>query len=494
MGEIRNVALVGAGVIGAGWAARLVLNGIDVTLCDPDPEAGRKVQEVRDNALRAWRRLTLAPLDHLGRITFLRDLEAAVGDADLIQESAPEREELKRDLLARASRACRPDVVIASSTSGLLPSRLQAAMARPERFVVGHPFNPVYLLPLVEVCGGSLTSDETKQRVADFYRSIGMHPLMLRKEVDGFVADRLLEALWREALHLVNDGIATTDQIDQAIAYGPGLRWSFMGTFLAYRLAGGEAGMRHFMAQFGPTLKLPWTRLEAPELTDALIERIVEQSDAQAGGRSIRELERLRDECLVAVLQGLRAQGQAAGAVLKAHEEKLYEHGHPLVMAEGDNLGKPLRLHEARVLPEWVDYNGHISESRYLQVFGDSSDALSRYVGIDPDYHAAGMTYYTVETHMMHLKEVAAEEPLHVTTQVLGCDAKRLHVFHTLYRTRDEARLATAEQMLLHVDTKAGRACPARPDVLARIQRIAEAHAALPSPEHAGRRVGERRS
>jgi len=494
MGEIRNVALIGAGVIGAGWAARLVLNGIDVTLHDPDPEAERKAEEVRKNALRAWRKLTLAPLDHLGRITFSRDLEAAVENADLIQESAPERLDLKRDLLARASRACRPDVVIASSTSGLLPSRLQAEMPHPERFVVGHPFNPVYLLPLVEVCGGQQTSEETKQRAADFYRSIGMHPLVLGKEIDGFVADRLLEALWREALHLVNDGIATTDQIDQAIAYGPGLRWSFMGTFLIYRLAGGEAGMRHFMAQFGPTLKLPWSRLEAPELTDGLIETIVAQSDVQAKGRSIRELERLRDDCLVAVLQALRTQDYAAGAVLKAYEEKLYNRGHPLVMAEGDDLGRPLRLHEARVVPEWVDYNGHMSESRYLQVFGDSSDALSRYVGIDADYHAAGMTYYTVETHIMHLREVAAEEPLHVTTQVLGCDAKRLHVFHALYRTRDEARLATAEQMLLHVDRRAGRACPARPDVLARVRRIAEAHAALPKPEHAGRRVGERRS
>jgi carnitine 3-dehydrogenase len=327
MREIRSVALVGTGVIGAGWAARLALNGIDVTLYDPDPDAERKASEALANAERAWRKLTLAPLDHLGRIAFFRDPEAAVENADFVQESAPEREDLKRGLLARTSRACRPDVVIASSTSGLLPSRLQADMTNPDRFVVGHPFNPVYLLPLVEICGGSLTSDETKARAADFYRSLGMHPLVLQKEIDGFVADRLLEALWREALHLVNDGIATTDQIDQAIAYGPGLRWSFMGTFLSYRLAGGEAGMRHFMAQFGPTLKLPWTRLEAPELTDELIETIVAQSDAQAEGRSIRELERLRDDCLVAVLQALCTQDYAAGAVLNVHEETILARG-----------------------------------------------------------------------------------------------------------------------------------------------------------------------
>ncbi len=322
MNVVRNVALIGAGVIGAGWAARLVLNGIDVVLHDPDPEAERKVGEVLANAERAWRQLMPAPPARRGTVTFGRDLEETVADADFIQENAPEREDLKRALLARASSTCRPDVVIASSTSGLLPSRLQADVTGPERLVVGHPFNPVYLLPLVEICGGALTAEWAKERAAEFYRGLGMHPLLVRREVDGFIADRLLEALWREALHLVNDGIATTDEIDQAIAYGPGLRWSFMGTFLLYRLAGGEAGMRHFMAQFGPTLKLPWTGLEAPELTDGLVERIVAQSDTQAQGRTIRELERLRDDCLVAVLQALRAQDYAAGAVLKAYQER----------------------------------------------------------------------------------------------------------------------------------------------------------------------------
>jgi carnitine 3-dehydrogenase len=308
------------------------------------------------------------------------------------------------------------------------------------------------------------------------------------------VSDRLLEALWREALHLINDDIATTDEIDQAIAYGPGLRWAFMGTFLTYRLAGGEAGMRHFMAQFGPTLKLPWSKLKAPDLTDELIEKIVQQSEQQAPCRSIREFEQLRDDCLVAVLQGLRSQNYAAGATLRAYEERLYEGSHPIIMSDADDLSQPLQLHAARVLPEWVDYNGHMTESRYLQVFGDSSDALFRYLGIDADYHAAGLSYYTVETHIMHLREAVAEEPLRVTTQILGCDDKRLHLFHVLHRSRDEVRLATAEQMLLHVDTGAGQACPARADVQARVQRLAEAHAGLPMPDAAGRFVGQRRS
>ena len=491
MDKVRKVALLGGGVIGGGWAARLALNGIDVTVCDPDPQAERKVGEVMANARRAYRTLSLAPLHDSGRVDFTTDIATGVAEADFIQESAPEREDLKRAILAEASRAARPETIIASSTSGLLPSRLQADCVNPERVCVGHPFNPVYLLPLVEVLGGEATDPATCERAMAFYASIGMHPLLVRKEIDAFISDRLQEALWREALHLVNDGVATTDEIDQAIVYGPGLRWSFMGVFLTYRLAGGEAGMRHFMEQFGPALKLPWTKLEAPELTEALIDRVAEQSDAQAGGASIRDLERLRDDCLIAVLQGLRSKDYAAGTVQRAYEEQLYEASHTAVFAESDDLSRPLCLHRARVAPEWVDYNGHMTESRYLQVFGDASDAFFRYVGIDADYHAAGLSYYTVETHICHLLEVAAEEPLKVTTQILEADDKRIHLFHSLHHAGpEESQLATAEQMLLHVDTAAGRACPARDDVLARVRRIAAAHAELPAPERAGRRIG----
>jgi carnitine 3-dehydrogenase len=179
--------------------------------------------------------------------------------------------------------------------------------------------------------------------------------------------------------------------------------------------------------------------------------------------------------------------------VLKAYEEKLYEASHRHVMAEGDDLSAPLRLHEARVLPEWIDYNGHMTESRYLQVFGDASDALFRYIGIDEAYHRAGLSYYTVETHIMHLREVEAGVPLHVTTQLLSADKKRIHLFHELHRSDDGTRLATAEQMLLHVDTNASRACPAREDVRERVLRIAEAHRGLPKPDFAGRQVGASR-
>ncbi len=319
-----RAGLLGGGVIGGGWAARFALNGWDVTLFDPDPEARRKVDEMLENARGAYSRLVRTALPTEGTITVVADVAMAVRDADFIQESAPERLELKQALLSEADAHSRPEVVIGSSTSGLLPTQLQAHMARPERLVVGHPFNPVYLLPLVEVCGGSSTSQGMIDAAAATYTTLGMKVLRVRKEVDGFVADRLLEALWREALWLVNDGIATTEEVDDAIRYGAGLRWASMGTMLVYRIAGGEGGMRHFMSQFGPALQWPWTHLmDVPELTEELIDRIAEQSDAQASGASIRDLERLRDRCLVGVMHALAEQDFAAGAVLKQYEQAL---------------------------------------------------------------------------------------------------------------------------------------------------------------------------
>jgi carnitine 3-dehydrogenase len=489
----RTVELLGGGVIGGGWAARFALNGVDVRLYDPAPDAERAVGEMLENARRALRRLTLAPLPEEGSVTLVASPEEAVDGAEFVQESAPEREGLKRELLAAASRAAGPDVVFASSTSGLLPSRLQADMVGPERLTVGHPFNPVYLLPLVELCAGEQTAPETLERAAAVYRSLGMRPLVVRREVDAFVADRLLEALWREALWLVADDVATVEEVDDAIRFGAGLRWAAMGSFLTYRIAGGEAGMRHFMEHFGPSLELPWTKLtDVPELSEELLDRIVAQSDAQAGGRDVRELERIRDDCLVALIQGLRAQDVGAGAVLAEYERALFARAPASVSANGAGVAEeaPLRLHAAVVAPEWIDYNGHAHESRYLQVFGDTTDALLRHIGLDLD---AGSSYFTVESHLSHLGQARAGERLHTTTQVLGHDDKRLHLFHSLYRTGDDALIATAEMMLLHVDTGAEKAAPAPPELLARIEPIAQAHAALPVPDRAGRAIGLRR-
>jgi carnitine 3-dehydrogenase len=484
-----EVGLLGGGVIGGGWAARFALNGIDVRIHDPDPEAERKISEVVANARRAYTSLTHAPLPAEGAITLVPSLEDAVEGVELVQESAPEREQMKRALLARACRAAPPDAIIASSTSGLLPTKLQAEMSRPQRFCVGHPFNPVYLLPLVEVCGGEQTDAETLRRAADVYGSVGMQPLLLSHEIDGFVADRLLEALWREALWLVNDGTATVSEIDDAISYGAGLRWASMGTFLTYRIAGGEAGMRHFMEQFGPALAWPWTKLtDVPELTEALLDRIVEQSDAQAAGRSVRELERLRDDCLVAVMQGLRAQGVGAGAVLARWEDALSLRDGAARLGDGE-VDAPLRLYETTVPGDWIDYNGHVNDSRYLQAFGEATDALLRGLGVDAAYVAAGASYYTVETHLSHLGAAFAGDHLTISTQVVGVDAKRLHLFHVLERTGDANPLATAEQMLLHVDAQAQRAAAAPREISDRAKRVADAHASLPRPERLGRAI-----
>jgi carnitine 3-dehydrogenase len=268
-----------------------------------------------------------------------------------------------------------------------------------------------------------------------------------------------------------------------------------MGTFLIYRLAGGEAGMRHFLAQFGPALKLPWTKLEAPELTQELIDRVATQSDDQAQGVPIRELERLRDDCLVAVLGGLRAQDYGAGAVLKAHEQRLFDR---LAAAERTSEpaakpDEPLHLFRRTVPAEWIDYNGHMTESRYLQCFCDTTDALLRLIGVDSAYLAKGHSYYTAETHLMHLGEAKLGSEIEVETQILSADDKRLHLFHSLQRTTDKRVLATAEQMMLHVDTSVGRTVAAEGAVLAAVRRLAAAHSGLVPPGAAGRRVGAAR-
>jgi carnitine 3-dehydrogenase len=485
------VGLLGGGVIGAGWAARFLLNGVDVRLYDPDPDAPRKVAGVLEAARAAYGLLTLAPLPAEGTLIHAGSPAEAVDGVELVQESAPERLEVKRELLAEAAAGAPEHAVLCSSTSGLRPSLLQAGLPSPQRLAVGHPFNPVYLVPLVEVCGGESTAPETLERAAEVYRAVGMHPLLLRTEIDGFVADRLLEALWREALWLVHDDIASVDEIDDAVRYGAGLRWAFMGTFMTYRIAGGEGDMRHFLAQFGPALQWPWTKLvDVPELTDELVEKIARQSEAQADGRSVRELERRRDECLVAVLQALRATGEGAGATLAAWERMLFETGNVRVLSEDDDLAEPCRLYEALVPAAWVDYNGHVHESRYLQLFGDATDALLRFVGLDADYLAGGHSYFTVETHLCHLRPLTAGDRVEVTSRVLGADEKRLHVFHTIVRAEEEEPVATAEHMLLHVDTEAGRAAPVGGQVRERIERLAAAHAQLPRPERAGRRIG----
>lgn len=491
---LRRVGLLGGGVIGGGWAARFLLNGVDVQMYDPDPEAPRKVGEVIDNARRAMHKLVMPALPDEGVLTFVSTPEEAATGVDFVQESAPERLELKQDLLRRASAVAGPEIVFGSSTSGLLPTEMQQGMTHPERLVVGHPFNPVYLMPLVEIVGGAATSDAAKDRAGEVYAALGMHPLRLGKEIDGFVADRLMEALWREALWLVNDGVATAEEIDDAMRFGPGLRWSFMGTFLIYRIAGGEAGMRHFMAQFGPALKWPWTKLmDVPELTDELLDRIVAQSDEQAGTASIRELERLRDDCLVSVIQALRTQDYAAGRDLAAFEQTLFDRSGATATTEMTLGPAPLRLHEVTVPTEWVDYNGHTNDSRYFQLSSEAGDRFLRYIGMDAEYLAGGHSFFTVESHVTFAAQSRAGDRLYVTGQVLSFDEKRFRLFTSIHRSDDDALVATAEHMMLHVDTRVDKACAADPAILARLAEIAAAHESLAHPPQAGRGVGQPR-
>ena len=515
MREVKTLGLLGTGVIGGGWAARALHFGIDVLAADVKPEMERWIRGAVENAEGALSRLTFAPLPPKGKLSFTTDLNAMARQVDFIQENIPEQLELKQRVLSDVSRHAGSDVVIASSTSGLMPTDLQRDMEAPERLLVGHPFNPVYLLPLVELVGGNETSGTALDAASRFYTKIGMHPLRVRREVPGHLTDRLQEALWREILHMVNDGVATTGELDESIVYGPGLRWAAMGTNLIYHLAGGETGMRHMLRQFGPCLKWPWTKLEAPELTEELIDRMVEGTQEQAAGRSIREIERLRDDYLVAIQQVLKQFNIGAGATLRAVEARLYEEnakaaresvGAVVSVGAGGGtgavggVGSPagasggLRLMETHVRPEWVDYNGHMTDSRYLQVFGDATDALWRSVGVDDAYRSSGRALYTVESHVTHSAEAKPLEPLYVRTRLLNVDDKRVHVFNALHRTRDDVLVATGEQMYLHVDTKAGKATSMDPAVREKLEKIRATQSGLTPPAQAGRHIGMPRS
>jgi carnitine 3-dehydrogenase len=490
---MRNVAtlgLLGTGVIGGGWAARALHFGIDVIAADVKPEMEEWIRGAVANAEPALARLTSAPLPPKGKLSFTTDLREMARQADFVQENIPEQLALKQRMLAEVSRHAAPDVIIASSTSGLTPTDLQRDMVSPERFCVAHPFNPVYLLPLVELVGGEKTIQSTIDAAAKFFTYIGMHPLQVRREVPGHLTDRLQEALWREILHLVNDGVASTGELDESIIYGPGLRWAAMGTNLIYHLAGGESGMRHMLAQFGPCLKWPWTKLEAPELTETLIDRMVEGTQAQAAGRSIRELERLRDDYLVAIQQVLRQYNIGAGSTLRALEERLHQDASKASAGALTGAPQPLRLMDATVRAEWVDYNRHMSDFRYVQLFGDAIDVLFRQVGVNEAYRATGRMFYTVENHIRHMGEAKAGEGLYVTAQVLGVDDKRLHVLQRAYRSRDDKQVASAEQMYLHVDTAAAKASPADAMIRTQLDAFARAHSALPVPVECGKPMG----
>lgn len=313
--SIDRIAIVGTGVIGAGWASRLLAHGKQVIAFDPIEGFAENLVQRVESSWPILEKKGLAPGASLENLTCVNSLEEACKHADLIQENAPENIDVKKAVHKDIERYAKEDAIIASSSSGLLPTEIQSVYLNPQRLIIAHPFNPVYMLPLVEIVGGEQTAASTIEAAKCFYAEIGMKPLHVRKEIEGYLSDRLQEALWREILHLVNDDIATTGELDEAIIYGPGLRWAIMGTCMTFHLAGGENGMRHMLEQFGPALKLPWTKLEAPELTDSLIDKMVSGTAEQAGDASIDELEKLRDNCLLEIMGALEKFQVGAGAL-----------------------------------------------------------------------------------------------------------------------------------------------------------------------------------
>ena len=303
--EVRTVTCIGAGVIGGGWAAYFLARGYRVVAWDPAEDAEARLRHLIAAAWPALTELGLAEGASLDNLTVEHDLAAACAQADFVQESAPEDLDLKRTLLSDIDAATPVDVVISSSTSGYGMTEMQTKCAHPERTVVGHPFNPPYLIPLVEVVGGAATSPEAVAWAADFFRLAGKSVITMDREVPGFVANRLQEALWREALHMVEAGEATVEEIDQSITDGPGLRWALQGPMLTFHLAGGQGGMAHMLDHFGPSLLSPWTRLEAPELTPELRDAVVDGCEREADGRSIDDLVAERDAGVIAVLRAL---------------------------------------------------------------------------------------------------------------------------------------------------------------------------------------------
>ena len=297
--SINNIAVIGIGVIGTGWIIRFLYNKKKIKVYDPNVEQKKILLKEIKRVEPALKKIYKKKINLSKQLEFSKSLKDAVENVDLIQENAPENETLKKNLIKEISKYSKTNSIIASSSSGLLPSKIQSKCKNPKRLIIAHPFNPVYLLPLVELVAGKKTDKKFINKANIFYSNIGMKTLILKKELPGYLSDRLQESMWRESLHIINEGYATTQDLDDAIIYGPGLRWSLMGTFLTFHLAGGKMGMAHMLEQFGPALKLPWTKLKAPKLNQKLRKRIIDGTKVQSKNRSIENLSNLRDNFLI---------------------------------------------------------------------------------------------------------------------------------------------------------------------------------------------------
>ncbi len=297
--SINKIAVIGTGVIGTGWIIRFLFNKKKIKIFDPSDKQKKFLLDEVKRTESLLKKFYKSNININNQLKFCSSIKEAVSDADLIQENTPENEKLKIRIIKEISLHAKKSSIIASSSSGLLPSRIQSKARYPERVLIAHPFNPVYLLPLVEIVPGKKTTKKNILEANKFFTKIGMKTLILKKELPGYLSDRLQESMWRESLHIINEGFASTKDLDDAIIYGPGLRWSLMGTFLTFHLAGGEMGMKHMLEQFGPALKLPWTKLKAPKLTNSLKKKIIEGTKIQSKKKSVKNLANLRDNFLI---------------------------------------------------------------------------------------------------------------------------------------------------------------------------------------------------
>jgi carnitine 3-dehydrogenase len=332
-------------------------------------------------------------------------------------------------------------------------------------------------MPLVEVVAGEKRSDHQITRVKNFLKDLGMIPVVIKKEIDAFVADRMLEAMWREGLWLIRDEICTTEELDQIITSSFGIRFAQMGMFESYRIAGGKDGMRHFLNQFGPALQWPWSRLtDVPPFDDAFVEQICSQSDKQSGKYTISELEEIRDNNLVEIQKALKNNRWASGVNLSRYEKNLFDEQSKNAHEKKQELDSKLIISFSKIVPpEWADYNGHMTEYRYLNCFGDASDAVMLFIGCDREYINNGNSYFTVETNIRHLKEIKVGEEVYIETKILKGSEKKLHLIHLLKNTSEEL-LAIGEHLLLHVSLETRKTCPASRTITNNLIDIQKSH------------------
>jgi len=471
-------AIIGAGVIGAGWAARFALMGWQVRVFDPDPASAARVAAVLDRARRALPGLADTALPPEGTVIHAATISQAVRDADWIQESVPDRLDLKRTLYQKVQEHCREPVVIASSTSIFTPAALYGPTARRAPILVAQPLDPVYLLPLVELAADRDTPAEAVARAREILTGIGMVPLSLPGEAEGHISERLSGAALCEALWLVKEGIASPAEIDEAMCLGVGLGWAQMGPFAAGRMADAGRGPDAAAAMVERLAELRPASAEMPELTEDLIRALGDRPGPAEAGED--DLARRRDTNLVALLRALKWADWGAGRHLRALDASL--------RPEEVDIAQPVVTLDRAVPLDWTDYNGHMTEPRYMQGFSDATDRFMELVGCDADYIAAGLSFFTAESHIRHIAEAHAGQRIRVETTCLSGAGKKMHLYHRMFA--GEMALATCETLLIHVSLTTRRSAPPGPEVARRLGEIAEAHALLPRPEGVGRYVG----